>query len=103
MYSVLNTLSEYTYFYISKNIISYTFLLVFKIVESLQCILRLGRIMIHISTNTKTNNYSFLKGKYLRRVSGNYKPGWQLQVLAPNIYYQRNPSHSRTLDIYPLP
>ena len=36
MYKVLNTLSEYTYFYISKNITSYTFLVVFKIVESLQ-------------------------------------------------------------------
>ena len=32
---VLNTLSEHTYFYISKNITSYTFLLLFKIVESL--------------------------------------------------------------------
>ena len=31
----LNTLSEYTYFYIWKNITSYTFLLVFKIIESL--------------------------------------------------------------------
>ena len=40
MYSVLNTLSEYTYFYISKNITLYLFLLVFKIVESLQCILK---------------------------------------------------------------
>ena len=40
VYSVLNTLSEYTYFYISKNITSYTFLLVFKIVESRQCILK---------------------------------------------------------------
>ena len=40
MYSVLNTLSEYTYLYISKNITSYTFLLLFKIVESLQCILK---------------------------------------------------------------
>ena len=36
MYSVLNKLSEYTY--ISKNIVSYTFLLVSKIFESLQCI-----------------------------------------------------------------
>ena len=34
MYSVLYTLSEYTYFYISKNITSYTFLLVFKIVKA---------------------------------------------------------------------
>ena len=40
MYSVLNTLSEYTYFYISKDITLYTFLLVFKIMESLQCILK---------------------------------------------------------------
>ena len=40
MYSVLNTLSEYTYFYISKDITLYTFLLVFKIIESRQCILK---------------------------------------------------------------
>ena len=40
MYSVLNTLSEYTYFYISTKFTSYTFLLVLKIVESLQCILK---------------------------------------------------------------
>ena len=39
MYSVLNTLAEYTIFYISKNNTSCTFLLVFKIWESLQCIL----------------------------------------------------------------
>ena len=43
MYSVLNTLSEYfyihTYFCISKNITSCTFLFVFNVVESLQCIL----------------------------------------------------------------
>ena len=41
MYSVLNTLSEYIYFYISSNIASYNFLFVFKIVESLQCILKI--------------------------------------------------------------
>ena len=40
MYNVLNTLSEYTYFYISKNITSYNFLLVLKIDKSLQCILK---------------------------------------------------------------
>ena len=40
MYSVLNILSEYSYFYISKNITSYTFLFVFKIVESPQYILK---------------------------------------------------------------
>ena len=39
MYSVLNTFSEYTQIYISKIITSYTFLLVFKIIECLQWIL----------------------------------------------------------------
>ena len=34
MYIALNTLSEYRYFYISKSINSYTFLVVFKIVET---------------------------------------------------------------------
>ena len=41
MYGVLNKLSEYRYFYISKNITSYTFYLDFKIVESLPCILNI--------------------------------------------------------------
>ena len=40
----LNILSEYTYFYISKNITSYTFLHVCKIVESLQCIPKKGKM-----------------------------------------------------------
>ena len=40
--SVLNALSEYTYFYISKNITSFTFLCIFKVVKSLQCILKLA-------------------------------------------------------------
>ena len=42
VHSVLNTLLEHTYFYISKNMTSYTFLLGFKIVESLQCILKVS-------------------------------------------------------------
>ena len=40
MYCVLNTLSKYTYFFISKSITSYTFLFAFKIFKSLQCILK---------------------------------------------------------------
>ena len=40
MYGVLSTLSEYMYFYISKNISSYNFLLVFEIIESFQCVLK---------------------------------------------------------------
>ena len=47
MYSVLNKLSEYIYFYISKNITSYTSLLAFKIVERLQYILNvLTRVIV---------------------------------------------------------
>ena len=45
MHVVLNKLSEYKYFYISKNITLYTFLLVFKMVESLQCILKSSFIL----------------------------------------------------------
>ena len=46
MYSVLNKLSEYSYFYISKkkkkkkNLLQTLFLPVFKYVESLQCVLK---------------------------------------------------------------
>ena len=40
MHSVLNTLSEYTYFYTPKDITSYTVLLVFEIFECLQYILK---------------------------------------------------------------
>ena len=39
IYNVLDTLSEYTYFYVWINVTLYTFLLVFKIVESAQSIL----------------------------------------------------------------
>ena len=39
MLNVLNKLSEYVYFYISKNNTLYTFLLVLKIIESLYCVL----------------------------------------------------------------
>ena len=46
MYSVLNTLLEYTYFYISKDITSYTFLRVYKIVENLQHVLKDKRTVI---------------------------------------------------------
>ena len=41
MYSVLNAVLEYTNFYKLESITLYTFLLVFKIVENLQCILEL--------------------------------------------------------------
>ena len=53
----MNTLSEYIYFYISENITSYTFLLVFKIVESLQCILN------KTSINKNQSSYVFRYSK----------------------------------------
>ena len=37
--NVLNKLSEYIYFYISRNITLYTFVACFKTIKSLQCIL----------------------------------------------------------------
>ena len=55
MYSVSNILSENTYFYISKNITRYTFLLVFKVVKSLQRTLNVEEvesIIYSISYNT---------------------------------------------------
>ena len=46
LYSILNKLSEYTDFYISKKITSYTLLLAFKIAYSRYCILNLVRVNI---------------------------------------------------------
>ena len=46
MYNVLITLSEYTYFYISKSITSYILLLLaLNIVKSVQCILKVIKII----------------------------------------------------------
>ena len=71
MYSVLNTISQYTYFYISKNKTSYTFLLAFKIVESLQFIVKLHTII------DCWQNFIYLKkelGKYrVRKQKSKYK------------------------------
>ena len=66
MYSVLNTLSEYTYFCISKKITSYTFLLVFKIVESFQCILKLQeQSFTDVLENGVLKNFAKFTGKLL--------------------------------------
>ena len=58
MYSVLKNLSGYIYFYISKSITSYPFLLVSKIVEKLQCVhkfLFFGVFFLHF--RRKLENY----------------------------------------------
>ena len=63
----MNTLSEYTYFYIHKNITSYTFLLIFKIVERLQSILNTKqntvKERIHLLLFIKCIKKKLLKGK----------------------------------------
>ena len=48
----LNTISEYRYFYISKNMTLYTFLLVFKIAKSLQCIVKSDLNMENLNMNS---------------------------------------------------
>ena len=58
MYNVLNTLSKYTYFYLSKNFTSYIFLLVFQIVESLQCILKIGITWLCLAITANFHNRS---------------------------------------------
>ena len=57
---VLNALSEYTYFCISRHITSYAFLLVFIIVESLQYILREKISKNSIGLNKLSGNFSSL-------------------------------------------
>ena len=56
MYSVLNTLSEYICFYISKMLLHTLSFLVIKIVKSRQCILNFSRYY-SLSTTTKTILY----------------------------------------------
>ena len=55
MYSILNTLSGHTIFNIWKNFTSHTLLLVFKIVESLQCILK---VFTSVSQKWKCGRYN---------------------------------------------
>ena len=63
MYGVLNTLSEYTYFCISKTLLHALLLLVFKIVESLQCILKYNSCRLfwfgplHLSNSSDTPDF----------------------------------------------
>ena len=75
MYSVLNTLSEYACFYISNNITSHTFLIVLKIVESCQCILK--------------NKYTFTS--YQKTFHINYQPiSVNQNNMFSNIFYIYN-------------
>ena len=56
----IETLSKYTYFYISKTFTSYIFLLIFKTNESLQCILN-----VNLPNKIKTDDVR-LPQDYLR-------------------------------------
>ena len=100
MYSVLNTLLQYTYFYISKSITSYTFLLVFKIVVSLHCVslkelhktdIRQHWFALHFSpAHTQRNFYTGNKSKLIVK---------QLCLqLCQQIPSDRNPSSAGQID-----
>ena len=71
-YNVLNTLSKYIYFYISKNITSYTFLLAFEIVKSLQCILKQGACLIPALFSKKGDYFDDYDYDQWRKNSGLY-------------------------------
>ena len=111
MYGVMNTLSEYTYFYMPKNITSYTFLLVFK---SLLCILkwsvykyfvrrfqsnRQSCICIEIDKTVNNINPVFMKKIFLLRKAGriirsNYKFYLEMaEINQEGFYVNTNQKH----------
>ena len=67
--------TEYTYFCMSKNIISHTFLLVFKFAESFQCTLKvnwtleqsLTSVLIVVLNNSKFIDYFLWHDRILQR------------------------------------
>ena len=58
----MNTLSDYTCFYISENITSHT-LLVFKIVESLQCSLKCNNSTCCINRTIQMTSFQLINKK----------------------------------------
>ena len=75
LHSVLSTLSE-IHICISKNITSNTFLLVFKIVQSLQCILEGNLISLHFLDVSMLKWYFYcfhVFWKYLWKVCGKFE------------------------------
>ena len=60
MYSALNTLSEYIYFYITKTLLHTLLLLILKIVESLQSILKFSLFEIVFLSELNLNDTSGL-------------------------------------------
>ena len=100
MHRVLNKLSEYTYFYTLKNITSYTFLLVFKIVESLQCILN-SATPICYSHRTLSNPLPIhikLCQTELPSPPNSAKPNCHLPILKFTLTYEFRPypKHTKT-------
>ena len=88
MYTVLNTLSEYTYFYISKNITSDTFLLALKIIDSVS-LWHVFFFFFLIETSVisfcRISNLSFyLNKKELRK---NCQENWEVKGMTPDICF----------------
>ena len=55
----MNTLSEYTYFYTSKSITSFTFLLVFKIVKNFQSVFKNTYLLGHLRAVASEAKFCF--------------------------------------------
>ena len=71
MYGVLNTLSEHTYFYVSKTLVYTFFLLVFKIAKNLQCIFKSNNLY-QITNANNINSKRLYENKYENIVYENY-------------------------------
>ena len=83
MLNVLYTFSEYLYFYVSRNITSATFLLVFKIVESIKCIF--NKIMIFFNVI-----WAIKKHKLKILFHNNYRNQLHLKTLHHSFFYTKN-------------
>ena len=94
MHGVLNTLSEYTYFCISKKFTSYTFLFVFKIVKSFQCILKLCKEVekLHRWACLEAAVCSVLQKRYslkLCKIHGKAHRKWQVSESKRLLFIQK--------------
>ena len=90
MYSAWNKLCGYIYFYTSKNIILYSFLLDFKIVDSLQDILKLSHLDEKILSPKLFDN--FINSKETRKSSLFYQ-------ISSSVLLVANPTSTKNFKI----
>ena len=96
IYSVLNALSEHTYFYISKNITSYTFVACF---ESLQCILN-----ANVTLNLKffLEVLFHLHGIYKSHIENECDPNLGISVAWKNFQLWKFCTQMKQVNVIPL-